>query len=159
MASAGLTEPGLLQTEVGGKRSDPLRAWRVIVATLMLKQTRNEQARPILAELFEKWPTPAHLCSADERLEELLRPAGLQNRRAAELRIVSGRYLSWLESYVPDPGRRGRGVPAPPWRLVRTWQGCGQYVEDAVRLLIWSDCEKEPEDRRLKDWWKWKTSS
>jgi len=153
-----MSEPGLLQTEVSGKRADPLYTWRIIIATLMLKQTRNEQARPVLNAMLERWPTPGHLALADAELEEMLKPCGLQNTRGKELRAVSGRYLAWIESYIPDPGRRAH-PPGPPARLVRTWQGCGEYVEDAVRLLVWNDTSKEPADRRLKEWWRWKCST
>jgi hypothetical protein len=142
----------LLQHRLQGK-DDGLRAWRIIVATLLLKQTKSDAARRVADEVFRRWPHPDMLANADEgTLRDVLRGCGMQDRRTRELREVSRRYGYWLEDSIGEPTYST--FHGPPPKLVRTWHGCGQYVEDAVRILVHHEFTGDPpSDKQLRRWW------
>jgi methyl-CpG-binding domain protein 4 len=107
--------------------------WRVIVASVLLNRTSHLAVRPILMELFEKWPSPSALGRADvEDLAALLRPLGLHRRRARILRAAS-----WSWEHVP-------------WTDARDLPGVGPYVADAVGIFCFGHREMESSDHVLR---------
>lgn len=67
--------------------------WKMLVGCVLLNQTGHVQARPVLERLFARWPTPEAMASADpSELAGVLRPCGLQNRRASALIRLSASY-------------------------------------------------------------------
>ncbi|KAI5300308.1 hypothetical protein KEM55_008283, partial [Ascosphaera atra] len=68
---------GLIQEKLA---HDP---FRLLVATIFLNRTRGKVAIPVLYKLFELYPTPADLASANvSDVAELMQCLGLQNSRA-----------------------------------------------------------------------------
>lgn len=115
-----------LQLGLGG---DP---WKVILACQLLNRTRGTQARPALAELLRRWPSPRKLArAAVEDVEETIRGLGLQRRRAARLIDLA---RAWVHKTWTHPGE----LP-----------GVGQYTLDALRIFCLDDLEVDPQDRVL----------
>jgi endonuclease III len=111
----------------------------VVVTCVLLNQTTGTQVRPVLPELFRRWPTPRAMAAAGPELEELIRPLGLWRRRAETLRKLGRAWPRRL------PDRAGLlGLP-----------GVGEYAADAVDLLVRRDLALEPADKELKRWARW----
>jgi hypothetical protein len=66
--------------------------WKSMVGCILLNQTSRRQVEPMVDALFDEWPTARAMEKADGSLEELLKPLGLQNRRAQSLRAFSKWY-------------------------------------------------------------------
>jgi methyl-CpG-binding domain protein 4 len=68
----------------------PDYGWKMLVACCLLNRTTGAQARPALAALMKRWPTPRDLARADLRgLSAVLRPLGLWRARGRTLRRLS----------------------------------------------------------------------
>jgi hypothetical protein len=81
-------EFGLIQEKL---RHDP---WKMLVAVIFLNVTTAKMALPLLAQLFERWPTPEALSQADfDELSAFLYPIGLYNTRAKRLIEFSSMWL------------------------------------------------------------------
>lgn len=141
--------------------SDGLSPWRVIVITMLLKRTTGKQVRPVLDELFQRWPRPLEMSRASANLQELIRPLGFGTQRAEELRKMSRQYSDWLrEEHVDDPGTRIPTLAAgPPPERVRHFYGCGQYVEQAYRICCRGDLSFEPTDKELRSYREWRLAN
>jgi hypothetical protein len=64
--------------------------WRMMNGCILLNLTKRQQVDLVRDELFERYPHPTGMRSANlSDLEELLRPLGLQHRRAMTLRRFS----------------------------------------------------------------------
>jgi hypothetical protein len=143
----------LLQERLAGP-DDGHQAWRMIVTSLMLKLTRSDVAEPVTRRLLERFPTSFELAVAHpDDVEDVIARAGFRKQRTEELMDVSRRYALWLEDSIGEPnpysGRHG-----PPPGLVRTWKGCGVYIEDVVRLLVHHDTSGDPPaDKALRSWY------
>jgi A/G-specific adenine glycosylase len=78
----------LLEWSEGNLRSFPWREddatpYEVLIAEIMLKQTRSPTVREIYVEFIKEYPTLEHLAEADrEELIEIIQPLGLYNYRA-----------------------------------------------------------------------------
>lgn len=87
--------------------------------------------------LFELAPTPCGLLKVqDGKLEDLLRPLGLQNRRAALLRRLT---LDYIEGKPPH-----------------LCHGVGQYALDAWAIFVEGRTDVEPSDHFLRPYLKWR---
>ena len=78
----------LLEWSEGNLRSFPWREddatpYEVLIAEIMLKQTRSPTVGEIYVEFIKEYPTLEHLAEADrEELIEIIQPLGLYNYRA-----------------------------------------------------------------------------
>lgn len=108
--------------------------WRVLVTCALLNQTQGEQVRPILGRLFARCPHPSDMVVQD--LRSMLRPLGLQNRRAYVLRTLS---LDCLAGSPPE-----------------ACYGVGRYALDAYALFVDGRTDVEPEDRWLREYLDWR---
>ena len=99
--------------------------WKLLVACIMLNQTTAEQARPVLEELFTRYPTPQHVCYARaHELIQLLRPCGLYEQRA-------GRLVALTTEIVK------RQVKGEDWeKRVAELPGVGPYALEAWRMFV-----------------------
>lgn len=96
--------------------------WHILAAAILLNQSRRSPAwDAALYELFGRWPSASALAASDSSLEELLRPQGFSNVKAARLRRMSEQYTSWDHR---DP---------------RDLYGCGQYAYDSWRIFVRGD--------------------
>ena len=118
----------VLEGAATNRRSFPWRrsertSYELVVAELLLQQTRAEQAAKIFPALVHQcpdWLGLAGIPRAD--LEELLRPLGLQRRRAAALQALAQRVLQ-------------RGLPATASEL-EALPGVGQYMARAIAAQL-----------------------
>ena len=97
--------------------------WRMLLACILLNQTRRHQVDPVLARLLDSYPDAAALAHADvSDVEALLKPLGLHRRRAFSLVAFSKQFL------------KGE------WRQPKELFGIGQYAADAHAIF----CEGRP---------------
>ncbi len=100
-------------------------AWRVLLAAILLVKTSVKQVLRVYGELASRFPDPQSLLSAsDAELVELLRPLGMEHRRARLLRMLA-------ERLVAEHGGR---VPCSREELVKL-PGVGGYVASVVLLV------------------------
>jgi adenine-specific DNA glycosylase len=117
------------------KGGDGLYGWRMLVACQLLNRTQGVQARPALASVLHRWPTPEALAAADGRpLSAALRPLGLWRRR---LQAMSA---AWAAG-----ARRPEGLP-----------GCGPYAAASWRIFVEGALPRRVEDGRLNSYVKWR---
>lgn len=130
----------LAQEMVGG--DGEVRGWRIVVASMMHVQTARSVAHPTLWRLLSRWDHPAALAFASgPELVELLRPCGLQNRRARQLIVMSKQYMVGYRPWPHDPDVRMEGV--------------GRYIEDAYRVFELGDLYCSPMDHELAAYVRW----
>lgn len=110
--------------------------WRLLCCTVCLNLCTGRALDAVHVELFTRWPTPYDMTLARmEDLREVLRPLGMQNRRAERLVALSVHY-----SFLWD-GRDPRRLP-----------GIGQYGADSYDIFIRSDRTVRPRDKELRRW-------
>lgn len=112
-----------------GERSLPWRAtsnpWAVLVAAFMLRKTTTKQVLKIYEEFIKRYPTPQSLLEAStEELEELIRPLGIERKRA--------RHLIELAEHVVK--RFGGAIPCSREKL-KELPGVGDYIASEVLLV------------------------
>ena len=113
---------------------DEFYGWRVLVCCALLNRTGRAQVRPMFERLFEACPVPLAMLTAD--LEELLKPLGLQNRRAELLRRLTLDYVAG--------------------RPYAECHGVGQYALDAVAIFVEGRTDVRPADHFLKPYLTWR---
>lgn len=127
----------LLQEELN---KDP---WKIFVCCIFCNLTKRIKAEPYFWAVLERWPTPMMLAKADnEKLEYLIKPLGLSQRRARALKLMSYEYIH--KDWKDDPTRL---------------YGIGRYGSDAYRIFVlneWKDIS--PSDGALKNYVSWKKS-
>lgn len=116
------------------------RPWRLLVACCCLNRTRGTVARPVIEEIFRRWPDASALSGADrDELIAVLRPLGLHNNRAGALIAL---FKAWP---------RRRLSRAEVLRL----PGIGAYAADAYEMLVLGNLAVRPRDKELRRWLKW----
>ena len=118
----------VLQGAEGRRRSFPWRQvdrspYELVLAEVLLQQTRAEHVAAIFERIVKRcpdWPALAKISVVD--LEDLLRPLGLQRRRAAALHSLA-------ESVVH------RGLPQTASALEKL-PGIGQYMARAIAAQL-----------------------
>ncbi|MEM2288703.1 MAG: A/G-specific adenine glycosylase, partial [Sulfolobales archaeon] len=111
-----------------GDRDLPWRVtgdpWAVLVAAFMLRKTTTKQVLKVYEEFIKKYPTPQSLMEADVReLEELIRPLGIERKRA--------RHLVELAKHIVK--RFGGAIPCFREKLLEL-PGVGDYIASEVLL-------------------------
>lgn len=109
--------------------------WRVLVVCALLNLTSRDQVRPILDELFGRWPHPEAMALSGPDLEEFLQPLGLGEQRARRLRRMSEEYM---------------GLDVLSGWHVGQLHACGAYSADAFRVFCQGDISFLPGDRVLR---------
>lgn len=114
--------------------------WKMFVACILLNRTSHKQVRPVIWSIFETYQSAHALASADHAtLSAMLRPLGLQNRRAQTLIRFSADYA---RSGTSDVG---------------ALHGVGRYALDSHAMFVEGDVATcEPTDKKLlmyKEWW------
>ena len=71
--------------------------WQLLVATIFLNRTGGARAVPLAIEFLKRWPDAESALRADvNEIAELMRPIGLNNRRANVIQRFSGENLILL---------------------------------------------------------------
>lgn len=97
--------------------------FRVLIAELLLQRSRSGSVAKVYLEIFERWPTPAELATADDgELDRLVGPLGLKNR-AAKVKAIATR---WTDL---DP------KPANVAEL-QEFPGVGHYMANATAVAM-----------------------
>lgn len=112
----------------------------MLVGCILLNLTSRRQVDRVLPGLFLHYPDPGKMHHAGPELEEMLRPLGLQNRRAATLREFS---IQW--------------IMAEPWglteQLLAQMKGIGPYALDSYRIFVLGDGSRcDSGDKELVRW-------
>lgn len=108
------------------------------MACIMLNQTSAKQVWPVLPKFFEQWPDAlgASLSPLDE-MADVLRPLGLQNRRAVIIRAMSHMYAEHNFDDVTD-------LP-----------GVGKYAADSYKIFVQKQLIEDVEDKELLRYVRW----
>ncbi len=105
----------------------------------MLNCTTRKQVEKVLPEFRRRWPTPQAFMSADvDEVMTLCRPLGFANRRTANMKKMTARYLM------------------APWEDVRELPGVGEYAARAYEMFCLGEFGTEPpKDHALVQYWNW----
>lgn len=118
-------------------RHDP---WKMLVGCIMLNQTTYVQARPVVDSLLELCKSPTELIRFythhKEQMVDMLKPCGLQNRRADSL---------WKFSTAWSLGERD----------LHKLPGIGQYARDSYAIFIEERTDVDPTDKELRKFLRW----
>ncbi len=115
-----------------GMRGDP---WRVLCACTLLNRAAGEQVRPVLRELFDRWPSAVTMASATDSwldMERLMNPLGFQNRRTITLLKMSAQFVYG------------------DWATVSELYGVGPYAADSVNIFCLGRLDVNPGDSVLR---------
>ena len=107
------------------RRSEP-RTYELMIAEVMLQQTRAEQVAVVIDSVLDRCPDwPDLLAIPKSDLEQLLRPLGLQRRRAAALHKLA---KAVVEKGVPKSSKELEKLP-----------GIGQYMARAIAAQLYQE--------------------
>lgn len=123
---------GLIQEDLWPDR------WKMLVSCLMLNLTTRKQVDGVIHEFFHRYPSAGACARANPtEMEELLRPLGMQHKRARTLVRFSQEFLAGFDR-------------------ARDLYGVGKYADDSDRIFFlgkWR--EVEPHDHALCDYHNW----
>tara|TARA_R100001509_G_scaffold118351_1_gene72825 strand:+ start:322 stop:723 length:402 start_codon:yes stop_codon:yes gene_type:complete len=108
--------------------------WQHMVGVICLNQVDRKQTKPVLTQLFKKYPTAHSLlrgCTIP-MLEELLEPLGMQRVRAKRIYKMSIQIENWNGEDATD------------------LYGIGKYGSDSYRIFYKNDIPSDVEDKELK---------
>ncbi len=119
---------GLIQEQL---YHDP---WKLMVSCIFCNLTKRTQAEPILWEFLEKYPDPSKVQEdSEDTISQMLKPIGLNKRRAKTLIRFSKEYLE--KEWSSDP---------------RVLYGIGKYASDAYKIFCVGDWRNvQPNDHAL----------
>ena len=101
---------------------------------MLLNLTNRRQVDVVRDELFNRYPTPKDMMSANEsELAKLLKPLGLYNRRAKSLKKMSEGYVKGFKS-------------------VDELYGIGQYAKDSWEIFQNNNKRVKPMDKVLQEY-------
>lgn len=100
----------------------------------------RHQVRPVVGDLFDRYPSPEAMAEADEEeLAGMIRRLGLYRKRAKALVDFSRTYLD-----------------SPPWRTPAELKYFGKYADDSYRLFCLGEWRQvRPRDKKLKQYRDW----
>jgi len=112
-------------------QEDLKESWKILVANILLNRTRGIVVRSVLKEVFRRWPFLEDLRDADvKELEEVLRPCGLQRRKA-----------SLIKKMLREFAMNGFSKDLP---------GIGRYAIESWRIFVLGERDFVPEDKQLR---------
>jgi methyl-CpG-binding domain protein 4 len=111
--------------------------WKMLVCCLCLNLTTRKQMEPVVARLFERWPTAQDMASADSaELSEMTVSLGMQHKRAKTLIRFSQEFAQGFER-------------------VKDLHGVGKYAEDSHLIFALGQWQGvRPTDGALIKYWK-----
>lgn len=109
-------------------RDEKLTPFQVLLAELMLQKTNATQVERIFSNFIENYPDPSSVSKINESLlSELLKPLGLYNRRARDLKKL-------VEIVIND----NNVVPSNRKSLLEL-PGVGEYIANAVLCFAFNN--------------------
>jgi len=106
----------------------------------MLNLTTRKQVDGVREELFKRYPSPVSMAfCCEEELSQILKPMGMQNKRASTLKHLSLDYV--------------RGFRNP-----KELYGIGQYAMDSWEIFQNKNYNINPADKVLKEYLKEKNN-
>ena len=82
---------------------DTSQAWQLLVSVRLAAQCTDKRVNETVPELFEKYPSPQALASADlEDIERIVRPCGLYKTKAKDIKACMNRLCEVFDGVVPD---------------------------------------------------------
>ena len=116
----------LIQTHYLG---DP---WKIMISCILLNQTTNIQVRPVIVDLFNRFPTPNSITkSQTQEISDIIRRTGFQNVKAK-------RIVDFTESW--NSGERNPDK----------FPGIGPYARDSWKIFVEGITDIFPADKKLK---------
>ncbi|XP_019096295.1 PREDICTED: methyl-CpG-binding domain protein 4-like protein [Camelina sativa] len=111
--------------------------WRVLVICMLLNKTSGAQTRGVISDLFALCPDAKAATKVEEKeIESLIKPLGLQKKRAKMIQRLSLEYLQ--ES----------------WTHVTQLHGVGKYAADAYAIFCNGNWDRvKPNDHMLNYYW------
>ncbi|KAG7581328.1 DNA glycosylase [Arabidopsis suecica] len=111
--------------------------WRVLVICMLLNKTSGAQTRGVISDLFALCPDAKTATEVEEKeIESLIKPLGLQKKRARMIQRFSLEYLQ--ES----------------WTHVTQLHGIGKYAADAYAIFCNGNWDRvKPNDHMLNYYW------
>tara|TARA_A200000159_G_C7237429_1_gene302993 strand:+ start:44 stop:445 length:402 start_codon:yes stop_codon:yes gene_type:complete len=108
--------------------------WQHMVGVICLNQVDRKQTKPVLTELFKRYPTAHSLlrgCTIP-MLEKLLQPLGMQSVRAKRIYKMSIQIENWNGEDAKD------------------LYGIGKYGSDSYQIFYKNKIPANVEDKELK---------
>ena len=82
---------------------DTSHAWQLLVSVRLAAQCTDKRVNETVPELFEKYPSPEALASADlSDIERIVRPCGLFKTKAKDIRACMSMLVTKFGGRVPD---------------------------------------------------------
>lgn len=105
--------------------------WKIMITCILLNQTTNVQVRPVIRQLFARFPTPNSLNESHvQEISQILKPCGFQNVKAK--RILD--FTNTWNSGERDPNK---------------FPGIGPYARDAWKIFVEGKTDFTPCDKKL----------
>lgn len=77
--------------------------FEMLIATILSAHTTDASVNEVTQKLFQKYPNPDSLASADkEKLIEIIKPAGMYNRKSGYIMKTAGEIVEKFDGKVPD---------------------------------------------------------
>jgi methyl-CpG-binding domain protein 4 len=106
--------------------------WKFLVCCIFQNLTTGRQIRPMMFDFFNKYPHPSAIVAATHaELEVILKPLGMQKRRAITLKKFSDQYLNTF------------------WKRPIELFGIGKYAQDSYDIFINNDLTVQANDKEL----------
>jgi hypothetical protein len=136
---------GLLEELVA---EDP---WQLLLCTILLNRTSRCQVDHIFFMFLQRWSSPHQLlekASLDD-VATLLRPLGINNRRAHGIFMFSRDYLALLKD--------NKDMTSLLQADIQGLHNCGDYACDAYRIFVRRDLTVKSKDRALQTYVEYKS--
>ena len=109
-------------------RNEELTPFQVLVAELMLQKTNATQVEKVFSNFIENYPDPSSVSKLKETfLSELLKPLGLYNRRARDLKKLADIIIK-DNDIIPNSRKALLELP-----------GVGEYIANAVLCFAFNN--------------------
>lgn len=93
--------------------------WKMLVACILLNQTTRKQVDIVRHQLFETYPDAMEMASAAPIiLSAIIKPCGLQKRRAESIIKFSRAWIEW-----------------DPYTDIIEYPGIGEYAQDSFNIF------------------------
>lgn len=116
-----------------------IKVWKVFICCMLLCRTSREQVDKIRKNLFDSWPSPMSMSTANpEELSKMITSLGFGRKRAEGLIKMSTDYIS------------------KPWKNPSDLFGLGKYADDAYQIFVRGKRVKNPSDHFLNAYQEWK---
>lgn len=110
----------------------PHKAWKHMVAVIMLNQTGRKPVKRVFPEFMYYWPSPERFLEGDEKIiRQVIAPLGMSNVRFARLMRMTEDYLTWDR------------------KDAKMLYGIGKYGSDSYEIFFKNNYSVQPTDKEL----------